>query len=309
MNAPDPFEQSDNLPADDVTLDDASSTVDDELLDAEAPDLPAPLATSPRRRFWSHAMLVLVVFISGSVVGSSLTLILDKAPPENRPMPGGPPTDLAKQIVLRWRDKLELTDEQADKIFQIVKERQEALNELRHEIEPQFAAELATMREQIDEVLDDDQQKKWHEIMKSIRERYQPPRSGDGPKHGFRGGPGGGHPGWSRGGQEAFFKSQDKDGDGNISREEASQRLNYMFDKVDENKDGKLDQEEIRRSFEQMKQRFGRQQGQQGRGNGSSGGFRPGGGGGNRPPAPTENGTDPQPPGEEAPPAPPSDEA
>lgn len=57
------------------------------------------------------------------------------------------------------------------------------------------------------------------------------------------GGPGGGGPGG--GGPRPDLMSNDKDGDGKISREEAPERMAQFFDRMDANSDGFIDAEEI----------------------------------------------------------------
>lgn len=47
----------------------------------------------------------------------------------------------------------------------------------------------------------------------------------------------------------------DKNGDGKLSREEAPERLQRAFDKIDANADGLLDEEELRAGFEKVRQK------------------------------------------------------
>lgn len=46
-----------------------------------------------------------------------------------------------------------------------------------------------------------------------------------------------------------FFKSRDTNGDGKISREEAPDRMKENFDRIDANKDGQIDETELRQMF------------------------------------------------------------
>lgn len=101
-------------------------------------------------------------------------------------------------------------------------------------------------------------------------EEVSPPR-GEGGGGGFRGfgagGPGReGRPGGGGGvGMFERLKESDKDGDGKISRQEAPEWLTERFDRFDLNKDGFIDEEEIRQVAERARENFQR------------------GGGGNRP--------------------------
>ena len=85
---------------------------------------------------------------------------------------------------------------------------------------------------------------------------------------------GGGFPGGGGGfgymDPEAMFKRTDRNGDGKISREEASQRLQPVFDQYDSNKDGAIDASEYKTYFAAATG---------GQGGGSAGGFPSGGGG------------------------------
>ncbi len=105
-------------------------------------------------------------------------------------------------------------------------------------------------------------------------------------------GPGPGGPeGRGPGGDPAQFmerlKQADTDGDGKISKEEAPERLQANFDRIDENTNGFIDENEIRKMAERVGGRGGRRgaspnpDSQSGPGGGGGGGgFGAGGGGG-----------------------------
>ena len=71
-----------------------------------------------------------------------------------------------------------------------------------------------------------------------------------------QGGPGGRGPGGA-GGFMSRIMSNDANGDGKVSREEAPERLQQRFDNIDTNGDGYLEESEL----QQMMQRFGNRQG------------------------------------------------
>lgn len=98
-----------------------------------------------------------------------------------------------------------------------------------------------------------------------MSEMMPPRREGGGPggPPGMRGqgGPGGpgmrgqGGPGGPGGGfnMEERFKQMDKDGDGKISKDEAPERMKQGFDRIDTNKDGYIDDAEIKQMFERFR--------------------------------------------------------
>ncbi len=61
------------------------------------------------------------------------------------------------------------------------------------------------------------------------------------------GGPGG------QGDMASRMKEMDKNGDGKISKEEAPDRMKENFDQIDTNKDGQIDEAEIRQMFERFR--------------------------------------------------------
>jgi EF hand len=111
---------------------------------------------------------------------------------------------------------------------------------------------------------------------------------GGAPEGHSAGGPGGGGPGGGGGGFNPM--ANDANGDGKLSREEASERMKEHFDENDTNGDGFIDEAEIAA----MRERF-----RQGGGRGGPGGA---GGGGDRPQRPGSDGATAA-PAESAPPA------
>lgn len=105
------------------------------------------------------------------------------------------------------------------------------------------------------------------ELAKAVESLMKLDKNGDGvlsadeirPTGGFGGGAG-----FGNFNPEQFvtrtLEANDKNGDGKLSKEEASERLKGRFDTLDENKDGFLDKDELKKSF--------------------GGGARPGGAGG-----------------------------
>jgi Ca2+-binding EF-hand superfamily protein len=53
------------------------------------------------------------------------------------------------------------------------------------------------------------------------------------------------------------LKQADANGDGKLSKEEVPERMKERFDEIDENKDGFIDQTEMKKVFERLRERFG----------------------------------------------------
>jgi Ca2+-binding EF-hand superfamily protein len=56
----------------------------------------------------------------------------------------------------------------------------------------------------------------------------------------------------------AYFKQQDKDGDGKLSKDEVGERMRENFDRIDGNSDGKLDDTELKQMVERFSNAAGR---------------------------------------------------
>jgi hypothetical protein len=79
-----------------------------------------------------------------------------------------------------------------------------------------------------------------------MRERVQARAPGRGP---------GGPPARGADAHRERFKAADKNDDGKLSKEEAPGPLKEHFEKIDADKDGQLTPEEIRKAFEEMRNR------------------------------------------------------
>jgi len=133
---------------------------------------PTATPTRPKRRRWLSVLLSLVIFFSGLIVGTGGTLIVIRNVALQRiHHPETVPDRIARQL----RRKLRLDDEQTDQVRQIVAERQLAFQKIRRDVQPQIEAELDIARQQIGEVLDDDQREKWEAHFDHLRKTWLPP--------------------------------------------------------------------------------------------------------------------------------------
>jgi hypothetical protein len=146
---------------------------------------------------WRMALSGLVILIAGITLGAAgAVLVIRPADPQ-------PPLDITRAVadmVGRFRDDLNLTPEQVDKIRTILKTRMEALEALRKAARPKIEELLQSMKADVEAVLTKEQKEKWQEITEGFDRVFH---RGLGP--GGRGGPGRGGPGGDfRGGGRRF---------------------------------------------------------------------------------------------------------
>jgi NADH dehydrogenase/NADH:ubiquinone oxidoreductase subunit G len=133
---------------------------------------PSPLPAPPRRRRWLSIVLTLVVFISGFVLGAGTVAISIRNQalfalhhPEQEPA----------RIAARLRRSLRLSDEQTQRVQQILEDRQAALESIRRDVQPRVVAELDLVEQQIAAVLDERQREQWEKSFRQLRETWIPP--------------------------------------------------------------------------------------------------------------------------------------
>ena len=126
----------------------------------------------PKRRRWLTWLLMGVVFIAGGAVGSAATIhwLIDRFQgyaehPERAP----------KRITERMREKLDLTDDQAEKVQDILHRRQQELMAIRREVHPRVQAIMDASREEVGAVLTEEQQAKWEKMYRHLERRWMGP--------------------------------------------------------------------------------------------------------------------------------------
>ncbi len=128
-----------------------------------------PLPT--RRRFWKQALLSLIIFASGAIVGTCTTLILIRQQVHHRIHH---PEEMPGKIAARMQRKLDLSNEQTEQVQAILTERQQAIQQIRREFQPQLEAELNQMQEQVAHLLDDSQRMAWQAWFQDLRATWIP---------------------------------------------------------------------------------------------------------------------------------------
>ena len=123
-------------------------------------------------------VLCVVVFISGGLIGIGLTVIFPSMtallqPP--RPDYGSMTDEQrAERYVARLADRLDLSDEQVDKLRPIVRERMKDFMDAFDRVRPELIASLKEMDRQVRPLLNDEQQQAWREYYDERLRRYRP---------------------------------------------------------------------------------------------------------------------------------------
>lgn len=131
--------------------------------------IPAPPLRPRRRRLrW---LLWLIVFGSGFVIGAGMTLIGVR-----RGMLEAihHPETMPKKVAQRLRRPLQLREDQVHRIEQIVRDRQQALEQIRIRVQPEVEAELDVIDREIAQVLDESQRVKWQKLFDQLRRTWLP---------------------------------------------------------------------------------------------------------------------------------------
>ena len=136
-----------------------------------SPDTPASALARPRRRWIRTALLALIIFVSGVLVGGGLTF---KFITTGFKRFFQEPEALAESITHRMKKRLDLTDEQAVQVRRIILERNKALQSLRKEVQPKLEAEIERTRREVTAVLTPEQARKWEKRFRHFSKYWLP---------------------------------------------------------------------------------------------------------------------------------------
>ena len=135
---------------------------------SSSPTLPPP----PRRRRWLTALVMLVTFGCGLIVGGGATLkFIDTRVQEAIHHPERMPD----RVTARLTSRLGLNEKQQAEVLEILKRRQQQLFAIRREVQPRVEAVLDGVEADVAGVLDTKQKAKWLRDAHSFRERFTPP--------------------------------------------------------------------------------------------------------------------------------------
>ncbi|MBN1901344.1 hypothetical protein JW926_08485 [Candidatus Sumerlaeota bacterium] len=126
------------------------------------------LKRSPALR---QIMLGIVIFLCGIIVGTGVTLLIARRivikalrNPEGMP----------QRITTRMKKNLSLSDVQAEKVQQIISRHLGELNRIRKETHPRVRENLGRLKEEVADVLDEEQERKWRERFEKLESLFPP---------------------------------------------------------------------------------------------------------------------------------------
>lgn len=151
-----------------------------------------PTVALRRMHRWRMALSGLVILAAGITLGVAGALLVVR--------PAGPrppdPDDAVVATLTRFRDELNLSTEQAEKIGTILREHFQQLEALRREARPKIEQLLGEMKTQVSAVLSEQQRADWQKLTARLENEFRrgmrrgpggpggPGRPGDGPRGG-----------------------------------------------------------------------------------------------------------------------------
>jgi hypothetical protein len=110
-----------------------------------------------------------VIFASGVIIGVGVMMIINM-----KPWPGELRTfeERRDRLTERIADKLDFSTEQTEQLRAVIGERLQSIQELRKKLEPEMENEAKALREQIDQIVREDQKEKWRELYESLHKRW-----------------------------------------------------------------------------------------------------------------------------------------
>ena len=127
----------------------------------------APVVAVPKKRRWTKVLLGIVILLCGIIIGAGGTAaVMQKL--IHRVFEH--PEELPEMITSRMEKKLDLTSEQAVEVKRVLDVRIGNIQEIMKEVHPRIHEELTSLRDEVDEVLDEEQRKKWRTRFKRFHE-------------------------------------------------------------------------------------------------------------------------------------------
>jgi hypothetical protein len=139
--------------------------------DASNSRLHETIPKPPRRQIWLRWLLMCVIFVSGGIVGLGGTLIVLR---KQALRSIHEPETLPARVTARLRRPLNLSAEQAARIESVLRARQQGLQRIWRQVQPDFDAELDRLDREVGQVLDDQQRSRWEQIFGHLRRTWVP---------------------------------------------------------------------------------------------------------------------------------------
>ena len=125
-------------------------------------------------RNWKIILAFLGVFVAGAVFGGFVSLRVARQHFEKARLRTPTPIDqFSPQIMKRFSNRLDLTVEQKEKLWPIIRQAGEDLRKLRQSGDREAIAVAERMHEQVAEILTPEQQGKLEQMKRDMRERWQ----------------------------------------------------------------------------------------------------------------------------------------
>jgi hypothetical protein len=132
-----------------------------------------PMVTiPPRPRRWLRVLAALLIFFAGMVCGSGATVVVAV---RNIQRFIHHPEEVPPRITKFLTRRLDLSPQQAQQIEPMIAQTQKHLQAIRRENQPRVQRELATLHDEVSQVLTDDQREKWDHIYDDALDRWMPP--------------------------------------------------------------------------------------------------------------------------------------
>ena len=140
-------------------------------LDLETRGTASPPLTPPRRR-WQMILFGFILLVSGIVIGVAGNEYFHKV---MRDRFIDHPEQATRMITKRLQSELDLSSEQADRVEKILEKRMQTLRAIQQESRPRMDRELDELRDEVAQVLNDDQKQRWLEHFAQVRHFLPPP--------------------------------------------------------------------------------------------------------------------------------------
>ncbi|MEI7766604.1 MAG: hypothetical protein WCJ97_04100 [Phycisphaerae bacterium] len=132
------------------------------------PELPVK---PPKPKRWRGILLVLVIFVSGMVLGSGLTVIVAVHRIRDRMHH---PEKLPQEIAGRLERRLSLSPDQTTQVRAILTARQQHLMAIRQRVQPEVVGELDQAYSEIAAVLNENQRPRWETMYHELKAEWVP---------------------------------------------------------------------------------------------------------------------------------------
>lgn len=140
------------------------------------------VATAIRQRRWVSLAMMILVFGSGTVIGSGLTMIAvkDKYDAGFK----NPPRSCDHVLPVMQRE-LHLSDEQSGQVRTILNDHDKAMGKMWLDMRPKVREQLKHLEDQVNGVLTAEQQATWHAWLEQRRRRFWGSASHGGRRHDY----------------------------------------------------------------------------------------------------------------------------